>query len=249
MPLPRPQPHRCLARIPCLAYCPLVSCGSIEPPGTAAREGANRPGDSGRRHDGLHGAGATSGVPRARHVQSESGRRCSARPRWGVIGEGATQPPGPGTRRGRRHPCRRCRRARPTLYVTLEPCAHFGRTAPCADAILAAGVAEAHVAMIDPSPWVRWPGVGPPWSRRGSGSGGSSTSRRHAAPERGVPELAAARPSVGDGRLRPRPRRQPRSLADAALGEKTLAEIDRLRARADRTVASADALLADDPRL
>jgi diaminohydroxyphosphoribosylaminopyrimidine deaminase/5-amino-6-(5-phosphoribosylamino)uracil reductase len=36
------------------------------------------------------------------------------------------------------------------LYVTLEPCRHFGRTPPCTDAIIAAGVAEVHYAAADP---------------------------------------------------------------------------------------------------
>jgi diaminohydroxyphosphoribosylaminopyrimidine deaminase/5-amino-6-(5-phosphoribosylamino)uracil reductase len=39
-----------------------------------------------------------------------------------------------------------------TLYVTLEPCAHHGKTPPCADAIIAAGVSRVVAAAADPSP-------------------------------------------------------------------------------------------------
>ncbi len=46
-----------------------------------------------------------------------------------------------------------------SLYVTLEPCNHTGRTPPCTEAILAAGVAEVHVAVLDPNPEVAGHGV------------------------------------------------------------------------------------------
>ena len=71
-----------------------------------------------------------------------------------IIGEGFTLPP------GQRHAeIGALEQAGPaargaTLYTTLEPCCNYGRTPPCTQAIIAAGIRKAHVAAIDPNPRV-----------------------------------------------------------------------------------------------
>ncbi len=79
-----------------------------------------------------------------------------------VIGEGATQPAG--CDHAEIQALKDCHAREltadgATAYVTLEPCSHFGRTPPCADALLRAGVRRVVVAMIDPNPLVAGKGV------------------------------------------------------------------------------------------
>jgi diaminohydroxyphosphoribosylaminopyrimidine deaminase/5-amino-6-(5-phosphoribosylamino)uracil reductase len=50
-----------------------------------------------------------------------------------------------------------CRGA--TLYVTLEPCSHYGKTPPCADAVIARGIARCVIGCLDPNPQVAGQGV------------------------------------------------------------------------------------------
>ena len=76
-----------------------------------------------------------------------------------IVGHGWTQPG------GRPHAeTEALRRAGPaargaTAYVTLEPCAHHGKTPPCASALIDAGVAHVHVAVVDPDPRTAGQGV------------------------------------------------------------------------------------------
>lgn len=46
-----------------------------------------------------------------------------------------------------------------TAYVTLEPCSHYGQTAPCASALISAKIARCVIAVIDPDPRVHWRGA------------------------------------------------------------------------------------------
>jgi len=71
-----------------------------------------------------------------------------------VVGQGFTQPPGAHHAEIVAIEQARENARDSTLYVTLEPCCHFGRTPPCTRAIIAAGISRVHMAMIDPNPAV-----------------------------------------------------------------------------------------------
>ena len=93
-----------------------------------------------------------------------------------------------------------------TLYVTMEPCAHHGRTPPCVDAILAAGVARVVAGCLDPNPEAAG---GLERLRAAGRRGRARRPLRGAAAERGVAHLEVAR------RARSSPTR-PRSRSTAA---------------------------------
>ena len=76
-----------------------------------------------------------------------------------VVGLGHTQPPG-----SVHAEIMAIRQAGPrakgaTMYVTLEPCCHHGRTPPCTQAIIDAGISEIHISLIDPNPLVSGKGA------------------------------------------------------------------------------------------
>jgi diaminohydroxyphosphoribosylaminopyrimidine deaminase / 5-amino-6-(5-phosphoribosylamino)uracil reductase len=96
--------------------------------------------------------GQTSPNPMVGAVIVKSGR---------VIGEGITQPPGEA--HAERMALGACEEdpAGATLYVSLEPCAHQGRTPPCTDAIVEARISRVVIASDDPTPKAagRGPGI------------------------------------------------------------------------------------------
>jgi diaminohydroxyphosphoribosylaminopyrimidine deaminase/5-amino-6-(5-phosphoribosylamino)uracil reductase len=78
-----------------------------------------------------------------------------------VIGEGITQPPGEDHAEVMALEAAAGATAGATMYVSLEPCCHQGRTPPCTDAILSAGIARVVIASDDPTPKAagRGPGI------------------------------------------------------------------------------------------
>jgi len=78
-----------------------------------------------------------------------------------VIGEGITQPPGEDHAEVMALEAAAGHTAGATMYVSLEPCCHHGRTPPCTEAILSAGIARVVIASDDPTPKAagRGPGI------------------------------------------------------------------------------------------
>jgi diaminohydroxyphosphoribosylaminopyrimidine deaminase/5-amino-6-(5-phosphoribosylamino)uracil reductase len=138
-----------------------------------------------------------------------------------------------------------------TLYVTLEPCSHTGRTGPCADAVVAAGVTAAVVAMRDPDPRVRGGGL----SRfRAAGvevSVGAGAAEAEALNHRWLRARRETRPFLAlkyaaslDGKI---------ATSDGSstwiTGEAARAEAHRLRAAYQAIMVGAGTVLKDDPQL
>src|SRR5208283_1723641 len=76
-----------------------------------------------------------------------------------VVGQGYTQPPGSSHAEIMALKEAGDRADGAVMYVTLEPCCHYGRTPPCTKAIIKAGIKQVHAAMIDPNPLVNGKGL------------------------------------------------------------------------------------------
>ncbi|MGE3989234.1 bifunctional diaminohydroxyphosphoribosylaminopyrimidine deaminase/5-amino-6-(5-phosphoribosylamino)uracil reductase RibD [Pseudorhodoplanes sp.] len=138
-----------------------------------------------------------------------------------------------------------------TLYVTLEPCSHHGKTPPCTDAIVAAGIARVVSALIDPNPRV----AGEGYARLEAagiavteGLCADAARRDHAGH---IHRILDGRPHVmlklaisADGKAAPADGK-PVSIT----GEETRAQVHRMRAMSDAILVGIGTVLADDPAL
>ncbi len=138
-----------------------------------------------------------------------------------------------------------------TAYVTLEPCAHHGRTPPCADALIAAGVGRVVIASEDPFPQVNGRGID---TLRAAGITVETGLMREPSRELNIgffSRIERGRPFVRvklamslDGRT---------ALANGEskwiTGEAARADVQRWRARSSAILSGSGTVLADNPRL
>jgi diaminohydroxyphosphoribosylaminopyrimidine deaminase/5-amino-6-(5-phosphoribosylamino)uracil reductase len=138
-----------------------------------------------------------------------------------------------------------------TLYVTLEPCSHFGKSPPCADAVIAAGIARVVSAIEDPNPEVAGQGHA---RLRGAGITvdvglcADDAMRDHAGHIRRIRDhrphvILKLAVSADDriGRAGGRP--------VAITGEASRTRVHLLRAQCDAILVGIGTVLADDPQL
>jgi diaminohydroxyphosphoribosylaminopyrimidine deaminase/5-amino-6-(5-phosphoribosylamino)uracil reductase len=138
-----------------------------------------------------------------------------------------------------------------TLYVTLEPCSHFGKSPPCADAIVAAGVVRVVSAIEDPNPKVA--GAGYARLRAAgitveTGVGADEARRDHAGHIRrmrdGRPHVMLKLAVSSDGKAGAAGRK-PLAITGAAVRDR----VHLLRARSDAIMVGIGSVIADDPML
>lgn len=138
-----------------------------------------------------------------------------------------------------------------TAWVTLEPCAHTGRTGPCADALVAAGVARVVVAVEDPDPSVAGRGID---RLRDAGievvvGVGAEAAADQLAPylhhrRTGRPWVVLKLAASLDGRTA-----APDGSSRWITGEEARADAHRLRAESDAILVGAGTVRTDDPAL
>ncbi len=138
-----------------------------------------------------------------------------------------------------------------TLYVTLEPCAHHGRTPPCTDAIVAAGVARVVVGVEDPDPQVAGRGIA---ALRAAGievvvGVAADEVTEQLAPylkhrETGWPWVVLKMAASLDARTA-----APDGTSRWITGEAARRDVHRLRASSDAVLVGAGTVRADDPEL
>jgi diaminohydroxyphosphoribosylaminopyrimidine deaminase/5-amino-6-(5-phosphoribosylamino)uracil reductase len=143
-----------------------------------------------------------------------------------------------------------------TAYVTLEPCSHHGRTGPCADALIAAGIARCLVATEDPNPQVSGRGVA---KLRAAGirvEVGLMQAEARALNDAFACSITLGRPFVTlksalsvDGRIAPPPSSRIETAPFFLTGPAALAEVQQLRHSSDAILTGIGTVLADDPLL
>ena len=138
-----------------------------------------------------------------------------------------------------------------TAYVSLEPCNHHGRTPPCTEALIAAGVARVVVAATDPNPLVSGRGLDRlaiAGVAVASGLLEAESRRLNEAFERwittGRPFVTVKLATSLDGRIAAQTGR-----SQWITGAPARAQVHRLRAHADAVLVGSGTALADDPRL
>jgi diaminohydroxyphosphoribosylaminopyrimidine deaminase/5-amino-6-(5-phosphoribosylamino)uracil reductase len=143
------------------------------------------------------------------------------------------------------------RAAGATLYVTLEPCAHQGRTPPCAPAVVAAGIRRVVAAIADPNPLVAGRGVA---TLRAAGievvAGVCAPQAERlnrvflTAMRRRRPHVTLKAAATLDGKIA-----DVRGQSQWITGEAARRQAHRLRSEADAIVVGVETALRDDPRL
>jgi diaminohydroxyphosphoribosylaminopyrimidine deaminase/5-amino-6-(5-phosphoribosylamino)uracil reductase len=143
------------------------------------------------------------------------------------------------------------RAAGATVYVTLEPCSHHGKTPPCADALLEAGVARVVAAMRDPNPQVAGRGFEVLRSGGIEVEFGLLEDAARALNPGFVSRMERARPFVRiklamslDGRTA-----MASGESQWISGEAARADVQRLRARSSVILTGVDTVIHDDPSL